>query len=321
MFFNVLAIFLGLFLLISGAELLVRGASNIAKKFHIPEILIGLTIVALGTSMPELFITVKSAMHGATDLIVGNSIGSDLCNLLLILGIMAIIRPIDVQGETKKFHIPIAFVSTLVILGVSTGILTGQSNIIGFKAGIFLIVLFILYIVYPIILDRKKIVEEYYREKEGKEKHGKSLVLQIAKMVIGIVLLKIGGDFVVDYASIVAESYGVSERLIGLTIVAMGTSLPELVTSIVATINGDADIAVGNLIGSSVLNSLLILGIGSVITPIEISEEFIANLLLLAFTNVLIWLFCYIPKKNTITRIKGFSLVAIFIVYIISLLK
>ena len=321
MFFNILAIFLGLFLLIVGAELLVRGASNIAKKFHIPEILIGLTIVALGTSMPELFITVKSASQGVTDLIVGNAIGSDLCNLLFILGIMAIIKPINVQKETKKFHIPIVFMSTLLILGVSTGILTNQSNIIGFKTGILLIVLFILYIFYPIVLDRKRIVEEYYKEKESKEKNVKNFLLQIAKIAIGIVLLKVGGELVVGYASIVAKNYGISERLIGLTIVAMGTSLPELVTSIVATINGDADIAVGNLIGSSVLNLLLILGIGSIITSIEISKEFIANLLLLAFTNALIWLFCYIPKKNIITRIKGFSLVTIFIVYVISLLK
>lgn len=322
MILNILIIFFGLLLLVVGAEFLIRGASNIAKKFHIPEILIGLTIVSIGTSMPELFITVKSAFQNSTDLIVGNSIGSDLCNLLFILGIMAVIRPIQIQKETKNFHIPIAFASTVLILLMSTGIFTGQSGVITFGKAILLIILFILYILYPILLDRKKIVEEYRKEKENKDrnKKEKNTFIQILSMLLGFVLLKVGGDLVVDCATIIAEEQGVSERVIGLTIVAIGTALPELVTSIIATIKNDADIAVGNLIGSSVLNSFLILGIGGVITPIPISGEFITNLILLTFTTALIWAFCYIPKKNVITRFKGAFLILIFIVYIVKLL-
>lgn len=316
MIFNILMICLGLLLLIVGAEALVKGASKIAKKFHIPEILIGLTIVSIGTSMPELIITAKSAMQGSSDLIVGNSIGSDLCNLLLILGLMAIIRPINIQDETRRFHIPIALVSTLLILGIAT-----QIGVIGFEIGIILILLFVAYIIYPILLDRKKILEEYRKEKESKEKNKVKInaFIQIILMILGIVLLKYGGDFVVDYATIIAEDFGVSERIIGLTIVAIGTALPELITSIVATINKDADIAVGNLIGSSVLNSFLILGLGAIISPITISGEFITNLLLLTLSTALIWLFCYIPKRNVITRKKGVILVLLFAVYMIKL--
>ena len=318
MIFNILAILWGLVLLIIGAELLVRGASNIAKKFHIPEILIGLTIVSIGTSIPELLITVNSALQNSTDLIVGNAIGSNLCNLLFILGLMAIIRPIYIQSETKKFHIPIAFASTVLILVIT--LLTNQDKVINFGNGVLLIVLFILYIVYPILLDRKKILEEYREAKKDTNKKEKNTFFQIFIMVLGLVLLKVGGDFVVDNATIIAENYGLSERVIGLTIVAIGTALPELVTSIVATINKDTDIGVGNLIGSSVVNSFFILGIGAVITPIQISEEFMENLILLAFTNALIWAFCYIPKKDTITIIKGLSLVFIFVIYILRLL-
>ncbi len=187
--------------------------------------------------------------------------------------------------------------------------------------GIVLIILFVAYLLYPILLDRKKIVEEYKKEKKNPntQTNKKNTFLQICYIIIGIALLKYGGDLVVDNATIIAQIYGVTERIIGLTIVAIGTALPELITSIVASISNDADIAVGNLIGSSVLNSFLILGIGAIIAPITISEEFIVNLILLSASTTLIWLFCYIPKKNVITRPKGMILISIFAVYMISL--
>lgn len=187
--------------------------------------------------------------------------------------------------------------------------------------GIVLIILFVAYLLYPILLDRKKIVEEYKKEKKNPntQTNKKNTFLQICYIIIGIALLKYGGDLVVDNATIIAQIYGVTERIIGLTIVAIGTALPELITSIVASISNDADIAVGNLIGSSVLNSFLILGIGAIIAPITISEEFIVNLILLSASTTLIWLFCYIPKKNVITRPKGMVLISIFAVYMISL--
>ena len=317
MIFNIFIILVGLAFLILGAELVVRSASNIAKKFYIPEILIGLTIVSIGTSIPELIITIKSAFKGSTDLILGNAIGSNLCNLLLILGIMGLIKPIYIQEETKKFHIPIAFFATTFILIIS---ILKENRVINSFLGVILIILFIAYIIYPILLDKKRIAKEYKKAKENKVLNNRNIFFQLFIILLGLILLKQGGDLVVNRATIIAENYGLSERVIGLTIVAIGTALPELITSIVSTISNNTDIGIGNLIGSSMVNFFLILGIGATIVPIKISEKFIENLFLLTFANILIWSFCYIPKKNIITRIKAFSLVGIFAIYLINLL-
>lgn len=317
MIFNIFIILVGLAFLILGAELVVRSASNIAKKFYIPEILIGLTIVSIGTSIPELIITIKSAFKGSTDLILGNAIGSNLCNLLLILGIMGLIKPIYIQEETKKFHIPIAFFATIFLLIIS---ILKENRVINSFLGVILIILFIAYIIYPILLDKKRIVKEYKKAKENKDINNRNIFFQLFIILLGLILLKQGGDLVVNRATIIAENYGLSERVIGLTIVAIGTALPELITSIVSTISNNTDIGIGNLIGSSMVNFFLILGIGATIVPIKISEKFIENLFLLTFANILIWSFCYIPKKNIITRIKAFSLVGIFAIYLINLL-
>lgn len=317
MIFNIFIILVGLAFLILGAELVVRSASNIAKKFYIPEILIGLTIVSIGTSIPELIITIKSAFKGSTDLILGNAIGSNLCNLLLILGIMGLIKPIYIQEETKKFHIPIAFFATTFLLIIS---ILKENGVINSFLGVILIILFIAYIIYPILLDKKRIVKEYKKAKENKDINNRNIFFQLFIILLGLILLKQGGDLVVNRATIIAENYGLSERVIGLTIVAIGTALPELITSIVSTISNNTDIGIGNLIGSSMVNFFLILGIGATIVPIKISEKFIENLFLLTFANILIWSFCYIPKKNIITRIKAFSLVGIFAIYLINLL-
>lgn len=317
MIFNIFIILVGLAFLILGAELVVRSASNIAKKFYIPEILIGLTIVSIGTSIPELIITIKSAFKGSTDLILGNAIGSNLCNLLLILGIMGLIKPIYIQEETKKFHIPIAFFATTFLLIIS---ILKENGVINSFLGVILIILFIAYIIYPILLDKKRIVKEYKKAKENKDINNRNIFFQLFIILLGLILLKQGGDLVVNRATIIAENYGLSERVIGLTIVAIGTALPELITSIVSTISNNTDIGIGNLIGSSMVNFFLILGVGATIVPIKISEKFIENLFLLTFANILIWSFCYIPKKNIITRIKAFSLVGIFAIYLINLL-
>lgn len=319
MLYNVLIILLGIFLLIVGAELLVRGSSNIAKRFHIPEVVIGLTIVAIGTSMPELMITINSAIQGSNELIIGNSIGSNLCNLLLILGLMAIIKPVDIQKEVKFFHLPIALASALIIYGMVFGSLTSSSGVISIGNGMVLIILFVLYIIYPIVLDRKKIAEDYRKEKNENKKENKNLLLQICFMVAGIALLKLGGDFVVDNAKIIAREAGVTEAVIGLTIVAIGTALPELVTSIVATISDSSDLGVGNLIGSTVFNSFLILGVGALISPITVADDFLNNIILLILSIALIWGFCFIPKKDKLTRPKGTVLVGLYIAYIVSL--
>lgn len=319
MFINILMVILGFVLLVVGADLLVRGASNIATKFRIPEMLIGLTIVALGTSAPELIITITSAQAGATDLIIGNAIGSNLCNILFILGLMALIRPLVIDNEAKKIHIPIALFAAIVILIMELSSLSSSSAFIDRIDGILLLILFAVYFTYPIFTEIKDIAKSYKEDKISGNSKKINVFLSIIFIVIGVVLLKYGGDFVVDNATLIAEHFNISERVIGLTIVAIGTAMPELITSIIAVIRKDTDLAVGNLVGSCVLNLFLILGVGAVITPLEFSSKFNQNLILLCISTFILWMFNFIGKKNTITRFKGFVLLLIFSLYMVGL--
>ena len=334
---DILMIILGFVLLVVGADMLVKGASNIAKKFHIPEMLIGLTIVAIGTSAPELIITITSTQSSSTDLIIGNAIGSNLCNLLFILGLMAVIRPVKIDKEARNFHIPMAFLASTVILLMGLGLLGNNTQYINQREGFFLVILFIVYFSYPIIKEFEDIVNSYKKEKKdrikAKEKssnfkisgtasHSKrknSVFISLLLIVVGVFLLKYGGDFVVDSATNIALYFNISERVIGLTVVAIGTALPELVTSIFAVIRKDTDIAVGNLVGSCVLNLFLILGIGAMITPLEFTPDFIQNLILLCSMTLVLWLFNFMGKRDTITRPKGLVLLGVFALYMISL--
>ena len=324
---NILMIILGFVLLVVGADMLVKGASNIAKKFHIPEMLIGLTIVAIGTSAPELIITITSTQSSGTDLIIGNAIGSNLCNLLLILGLMAVIRPVKIDKEARNFHIPMAFLASLVILLMGLGILGNNTQYINQREGFFLIILFIVYFSYPIIKEFEDIVNSYKKEKlerqnssnKNSKKKKINIPFSLLLIVVGVFLLKYGGDFVVDSATIIALYFNISERVIGLTVVAIGTALPELITSIFGIIRKNTDLAVGNLVGSCVLNLFLILGIGAMITPLEFTPDFIQNLILLCSMTLVLWLFIFMGKKDNITRPKGLVLLGVFALYMVSL--
>lgn len=339
MTYNILVIILGFALLVLGADLLVRGASKLAKKFHIPEMLIGLTIVAIGTSAPELIITITSTQSSSTDLIIGNAIGSNLCNLLFILGLMSVIRPVKIDKEARNFHIPMAFLASVVILLMGLGILGNNTQYINQKEGFLLVLLFVAYISFPIIKEFEDIVISYKEEKQERikakaknvsnkskstssstsSKKKNSVLISLLLIVVGVILLKYGGDFVVDSATNIALLFNLPERVIGLTVVAIGTALPELVTSIFAVIHKDTDIAVGNLVGSCVLNLFLILGIGALITPLEFTTEFIQNLILLCSMTFVLWLFNFIGKRDTITRSKGLVLLGVFALYMFSL--
>ena len=324
---DILMIILGFVLLVVGADMLVKGASNIAKKFHIPEMLIGLTIVAIGTSAPELIITITSTQSSSTDLIIGNAIGSNLCNLLFILGLMAVIRPVKIDKEARNFHIPIAFLTSTVILLMGLGILGNSTQYINQIEGFFLVILFIVYFSYPIIKEFEDIINSYKKEKlerqnssnKNSKKKKINIPFSLLLIVVGVFLLKYGGDFVVDSATNIALYFNISERVIGLTVVAIGTALPELVTSIFAVIRKDTDIAVGNLVGSCVLNLFLILGIGAMITPLEFTPDFIQNLILLCSMTIILWLFNFMGKRDTITRLKGLVLLGVFALYMVSL--
>jgi len=316
------AIFLitiGFGLLIFGADLLVRGSSNIAKRFKIPEMIIGLTIVAIGTSMPELMITISSAHKGATDLIIGNAIGSNLCNLLFILSITAMLRPIKLEPDVKVIHLPVAYISTFAILAMGIGIWGSEPGVINQNDGKILIGLYLIYFIYPIFIEIKDILKERKEDKKHHIKPEISMIRSILYIVIGVVFLKFGGDLVVDESSELALIFGISERVIGLTIVAIGTALPEMITSIIAIVKEEGGLAVGNLIGSCILNSFLILGTGAIIMPLAFSKEFIDNLVLLLGITLFIWISCFVGKKDTITRYKAGVLLVTYTVYIMRL--
>ena len=314
----ILLIIVGFALLMMGADLLVKGSSNIAKRFHIPEMIIGVTIVALGTSMPELMITISSANKGASDLIIGNAIGSNLCNLLLILGLTAVLRPVKLERDVKILHLPVAYISTLAIFAMGSGLFGSKLGIIDSRDGKILVGLYFLYFLYPIFIEIKDIWKN--RKERMNETHIKVLP-SLIYIIMGAILLKIGGDITVDEASVLAEIFGISQRIIGLTIVAIGTALPELITSIIAVVKDDEGLAVGNLIGSCILNSFLILGVGAIITPLVFSVEFVENIILLLITILFIWISCLIGKKDTITRYKAGVLLIMYVIYMVQLFK
>lgn len=243
MLVNIFLIILGFILLITGADLLVRSSTNIAKHFHIPEMIIGLTIVALGTSMPELMITISSASKGATDLIIGNAIGSNLCNLLLILSLTAILRPIKMEKDVKIIHLPVAFISTIAILFMGLGLLGSEKGVINRIDGKILLILYAIYFLYPIIVEIKSIWKPRKETNKNSDKPKFSILISILFVIIGSILLKFGGDIVVDEATELALLFGISERVIGLTIVAIGTALPEMITAVIAVIKDDERIS------------------------------------------------------------------------------
>ncbi len=283
--------------------------AGVAKKFHIPEIIIGLTIVSVGTSMPELFVSITSALEGYADMSIGNVIGSNLCNLLLILGVSTIIKPIVFQEETKKYEIPLALVVTVILLiFCNTG--SGISRI----EGIILIILFVLFISYTIVMGKKGQEETLLEISEDDQKNNSTLK-NVIFIVLGIIGLKVGGDLVVDNSKIIANYFNVSEKIISLTIVALGTSLPELVTSVTAAIKGNSDVAIGNIIGSNLFNILLILGVSSIISPIAYNISYNLDLILLILATIMLAIFPYIPPKDKMGRVNGLVYFVMYIAY------
>lgn len=304
---NIVFIAIGFFMLMLGAQWLVDGASTFARKYHIPEIIIGLTIVSIGTSMPELMVSLTSAIGGHADISIGNVIGSNLCNLMLILGLTSLIVPLVFSKTTKKYDIPIMIFSTVIVFLVAN---IGET--ISRVDGLLLSIVFIVFILYTIKLAQKSMSNNTSKSNVTK----KDLGISILKVILGIILLKYGADISVDNAVSIAKVLGVSEKVIGVTIVAIGTSLPELITSVVAGIKGEIDIAIGNIVGSNIFNLLFILGVSSIITPISYSLSYNTDFLLLIFVSFLLLAFAYFGRKNTMTRLNGLIYLLIYSGYI-----
>ena len=308
----IIFIFMGFYLLIKGADFLVDGASNMAKKFHIPTIIIGLTIVAIGTSMPELMVSSTASLEGHSDMSIGNIVGSNIANLFLILGVCSIIKPLKFQKNTEFVENFVTIFATLILLFFGNNT---KTNIITRLDGIILLGCAGFFIFYNIYMAKKNInsIVEFQDSNDDKA----SIFKSIFYIIIGILALKTGGDVVVKYASKVAQILGISEKIISITIVAFATSLPELLTSVNATIKGETDMAIGNIIGSQIFNIFLIIGISAFLCPIKYSLHYNFDIVILLIGTVIFALFPYIGRKNYMTRINGTIFVLSYIFYII----
>ena len=319
---EIIMIILGFIFLVKGADLLVKSATSIAKKFGLSEILIGLTIVALGTSLPEVFITITSAIDGHSDLIIGNAIGSCICNFLFVIGLSSLIRPVKFQKRIIRVHLSILIFVMILLLFLGNTEKLGEAQTITRGQGVVLLLCTLAYILYTIYEEKKAKDKEFDEKmiKDVKSKENSSITRIIIYMVLGILGLKFGSDFVVDNAIIIAENFGLSERFIGMTIVAIGTALPEIITGIISAKRGEADLLLGNITGSNILNLCLLIGLGAVINPLTFATDFNGSLLILIFVTIFLQIITTINKRNELDRKSGVLLILVYAIYICSMI-
>ena len=305
---QIVSLVIGFVMLVKGADWFVEGASNIADKFGIPPLVIGLTIVAMGTSAPEAAVSISAALKGSAEITIGNVLGSNILNVLLILGLTAVIRVIGVQRSTVRYEIPfVIFVSILLaVLGLGDSVISRWEGVIlwGFM---------ILYLLYLLHMARNGIVEE-----AAEEEAPKSMIRLLFLVVIGVALIVWGSDVAVNAATEIARIFHLSERIIGLTIVALGTSLPELVTSVTAAVKGKSEIAVGNIVGSNLFNILFVVGTTALITPVVYSASFLVDSIV-AVAAVVLLLLCVI-RKYELNRLGGAVLLVGYGAYFVNLI-
>lgn len=306
---NILLLLVGFVFLIKGADVFVDGASGVADRFHIPQIIIGLTIVAFGTSAPEAAISITAGVQGNTGIAIGNILGSNILNILLILGITSCITTLKVQNNTRKIDIPM--VVLISVLLVVLGSVLGE---LGVVVGIVLWVIFIGFLVY--LFWCAKNGNEEAEEVESEKKA--SIVKLMVMTVLGLIAIVIGSNITVDSATFIASTLGMSDRLIGLTIVAFGTSLPELITSVTAGLKGKADIAVGNIVGSNIFNILFVLGTTALITPVPYdSARYLVDGI--ACIASAVWLWICVAKKGELKRSGGIVMLVGYAAYFVYL--
>ena len=314
---SLLAIVAGFGLLVGGANLLVDGACRLAARFGMPERVAGLTVVAIGTSLPELVVSITSAAAGHADMAFGNVVGSCLANLLLILGLSAVIAPVALSRGTIRFEIPVsvAACALLALLANTDGKVTQLE-------GVVLLVAFAAFLVRTTQMGLKEGADEKdagSRECAGEQAAGgrrPSVAWALWLVVAGAVMLKVGADLVVDNATLVASAAGISERVIGITVVALGTCLPELVTSVVAALRGNSDIAVGNVTGSNIANLLLVMGGPALFSSIPYDAAYNLDLALVAVFSLALVGFCYVGRRHEMSRVNGVIFVVLYAAYI-----
>lgn len=305
----------GLLLIIKGADWLTDGASDIARRFNISSLVIGLTIVAFGTSTPELVVSVVSAVQGQTDLAIGNVVGSNIFNSLAIVGVTAIICPVACSKGNIRYDVPLCLLASIVLFAVANDTLFGASkDIISRSDGIVLLCFMAIFLSYSITLG----ISSSNDPVDEKQSASINFVKSVALFLIGLTALVFGGEWIVDGASGIAAEMGVSQAIIALTIVATGTSFPELMTSVMAARKGDTDMALGNVVGSNIFNIFFILGASATISPLQRGNIGMIDFLTLLLGAALIWLFCRFGRKyHHITQTEGIILTMCAVIYYI----
>lgn len=310
---NYIFLIIGFLILIKGADAFVSGSSSIARIFKVPSLIIGLTIVAFGTSAPEAAVSVTAALKGSNDMAIANVIGSNIFNLLMVVGFASIITPIKVQKSTIIKEFPFAILASIVlfILSHDTKFQGYDKNLLTRADGLMLLSLFIIFMYYLIEMAITSKEEMDLEENKSEMAIGKSIIYSI----LGVLGIIIGGDIVVNSASNIALAWGMSENLVGLTIVAVGTSLPEFVTSITAARKGESDIAIGNVVGSNLFNILFVLGISSTISNIEVHPIVFLDMIIMIIVNILTFIFAASNKK--VNKTEGAILAIIYVLYMV----
>lgn len=306
MLLQFLLLAVGFVMLVKGADWFVDGASGIAEKFRIPPLIIGLTIVAMGTSAPEAAVSITATLKGTADITVGNIVGSNILNVLVILGLSAVITPLAVGKSTVRYELPFLIGITVLLL------LLGLDGTVSLTDGLILLLFFALYLTYLFVMAKKGMAEI-----EESDKHLK-LWQALLATAVGLALVIYGSDLTVDAASAIARMLGLSERFIGLTIVALGTSLPELVTSVTAARKGSADIAIGNIVGSNVFNILFVVGLSSLVRPVPFAANFRVDLLVALAAVVFLLLASF--RKRKLSRVDGAIMLAGYAAYFVYLI-
>ena len=326
--FKIILLVIGFVLLIKGADIFVEGSSSVARKLKVPPLIIGMTIVAMGTSLPEAAVSVSASMNNANSLAVSNVVGSNIFNLMMVLGICALFNKLTVSNDVLKRDYPFSIICAIIMIILGVFGFTDNGYGINWEidraAGIFYLVLFIAFITVLIISAMKARKQALETGIEAERSLADEMEEDVADIpiwkaiifiVLGAVMIKFGGDWVVDGATAIASAIGVSDTIIGLTICAVGTSLPELVTSIVAARKDQLDMAIGNVVGSNIFNILFVLGIAATISPIPFSVENVIDICVLIFFSVLIYIFCI--TKKSINRVEGAIMVALYVVFMV----
>ena len=310
----ILCLLAGFVLLIKGADFFVGGSSSVAKRFHVPSVIIGLTVVAMGTSLPETAVSVTASIANNNELAISNAVGSNIFNLIVVIGFCAVMTPVMVGSDTIKRDIPFSALCALLLLGLGIwGLGDATGLVLGHLDGILLLVLFVVYL---LVLIRSALKERKAAKTTSSEEEEYAL-LSIPKSLIyiagGVAGIAIGGSLTVESASRIAIDLGMSQTLVGLTIVSIGTSLPELVTSIVAARKNEVGMALGNAIGSNVFNILMVLGIASAISPISFITENVIDIVILLACTLIVWIFAVTKKQ--INRVEGIGMLLMYVAY------